>query len=115
MDHADGWMGRRLWSNFNSSGRFDGSIHTRVLVNTVFSPRHFGYGRAKDMRELVQRGLATSLDVDAFFAEQMSLNASGRYFYCITGFAYVGRVQTHRSESIPTPVSKAGSENCHEV
>jgi hypothetical protein len=48
------------------------------------------------MRELVKRGLATSLDVDAFLAEQLTLNASGRYFYCITGFAYVGRVQTHR-------------------
>jgi hypothetical protein len=57
------------------------------------------------MRDLVKRSLATSLDVDAFLAEQESLNASGRYFYCITGFAYVGRVQTHSSESIPTPAS----------
>jgi hypothetical protein len=70
--------------------------HTRVLTNSGFSPRHFGYARAQDMRELVKRGLATSLDVDAFLAEQLTLNASGRYFYCITGFAYVGRVQTHR-------------------
>ena len=105
MDHADGWMGRRLWSTFNSTGRFDGLIHTRVLTNTVFSPGHFGYARARDIRELVERGLATSLDVEEFLAEQATLNASGRYFYCITGFAYVGRVQTHRSESIPTPAS----------
>jgi SAM-dependent methyltransferase len=57
MEHADGWMGRRLWSTFNSTARFDGLIHTRVLTNSVFSPGHFGFARAQDMRELVKRGL----------------------------------------------------------
>ncbi len=93
MDHADGWMGRRLWSAFNCTDPFEGVIHARVLLNTDFSTGHFGYARAQDMKELIARGLATFDDVAAFLAEQSSLNADGRYFYSITGFAYVGRLR----------------------
>jgi len=93
MDHADGWMGRRLWSIFNSVGMFDGEIHAHVLTNSHYSPEFFGYARARDMNALIDRGLASSDEVRAFLAEQQSLNANGRYFYSITGFAYVGRLR----------------------
>jgi hypothetical protein len=45
------------------------------------------------MNELIDRGLASSDEVRAFLAEQTFLNESGRYFYSITGFAYVGRLR----------------------
>ena len=45
------------------------------------------------MKELIARGLATFDDVATFLAEQSSLHADGRYFYSITGFAYVGRLR----------------------
>jgi SAM-dependent methyltransferase len=90
MDHADGWLGRRLWSIFNSVDLFDGEIHTHVLTNRNYSPGLFGYARAQDMNGLIEKGLASSDDVQAFLAEQESLNANGRYFYSVTGFAYVG-------------------------
>lgn len=93
MDHADGWMGRRLWSIFNSVDMFDGEIYARVLINRSFSPEYFGYARAQDMNELIDRGLASSDEVRAFLAEQTFLNENGRYFYSITGFAYVGRLR----------------------
>ncbi len=50
MDHADGWMGRRLWSIFDSVKLFDGEIHAHVLTNTHYSPEFFGYARAQDMK-----------------------------------------------------------------
>jgi SAM-dependent methyltransferase len=90
MDHADGWLGRRLWSIFNSVNLFDGEIRTHVLTNRNYSPGLFGYARAQDMNGLREKGLASSDDVQAFLAEQESLNANGRYFYSVTGFAYVG-------------------------
>ena len=93
MAHADGWLGRRLWSIFNSVGMFDGEIYARVLINRSFSAEYFGYARAQDMKALIDRGLASSDDVEAFLAEQESLNANGRYFYSVTGFAYVGRLR----------------------
>ena len=68
---------------------FDGEIHARVLTNAHYSPEFFAYARAQDMRALIGKGLASSEDVEAFLAEQESLNADGRYFYSVTGFAYV--------------------------
>jgi SAM-dependent methyltransferase len=93
MDHADGWLGRRLWSIFNPVKLFDGKIHAHVLINTNYSPEFFGYARAQDMKGLLGKGLASSDDVEALLAEQESLNANGRYFYSVTGFAYVGRLR----------------------
>jgi SAM-dependent methyltransferase len=91
MEHADGWMGRRLWGVFNATGRFAGDVHARVLTNTAFEAPWFGHENARAFRSLVKRGLATADDVDRFEREQGALHAAGRYFYAITGFAYVGR------------------------
>lgn len=90
MAHADGWMGRRLWGTFDSSGLFEGAMHARLLINTVYAPPWYGHARAQDFRGLVKRGLASSEDYDRFVAEQEDLNEQGRYFYSICGFAYVG-------------------------
>ena len=90
MASADGWMGRRLWGVFNATSRFTGGIHARVLTNTAFESPCFGYDNAQAFRSLVKRGLATSQDCEAFIAEQAELHATGRYFYSITGYAYVG-------------------------
>lgn len=93
MEHADGWTGRRLWSIFNSRKLFDGAVCARVLTNSSFSPGCFGYARAQDMKCLVPLGLASDADVQSFLADQMSLNAKDRYFYSITGYAYVARLR----------------------
>jgi SAM-dependent methyltransferase len=93
MEHADGWMGRRLWGTFNSTGLFEGTLHARVLTNTIYAPPWYGHGRAQDFQGLVKRGLATTEDYQRFIAEQEALNARGRYFYSIIGFAYVGRLR----------------------
>ena len=90
MEHADGWMGRRLWGVFNATGRFTGTVQARVLTNTVYDAPWFGHENARALRSLVKRGLAAAEDYERFEREQAELHACGRYFYAITGFAYVG-------------------------
>lgn len=90
MEHSDGWMGRRLWGTFNSAGVFNGTVHARVLVNTVHAEPCFGHRNAAAFESLVKRGLASAEDYAQFSAEQRRLHAEGRYFYSITGYAYVG-------------------------
>lgn len=90
MKHSDGWMGRRLWGSFESLGLFAGSILARTLTNTIFAPPWYGHARAQDFRSLLKRALASAEDVGGFLEEQASLQAQGRYFYSITGMAYVG-------------------------
>jgi SAM-dependent methyltransferase len=90
MAHADGWMGRRLWGVFNATSSFDGVVAARVLTNTVFDAPFLGYENAHAMRSLAKRGLVEASDVDDFLREQQQLHEQGRYFYSITGFAYVG-------------------------
>jgi SAM-dependent methyltransferase len=91
MAHADGWMGRRLWGVFNATGRFSAAVHARVLTNTAFEAPWFGHENAQAFRSLVKRGLAAAEDCEEFLQEQAALQARGRYFYSITGYAYVGR------------------------
>ena len=90
MDHADGWMGRRLWGVFNATRRFDGAIHARALINTAYEPPWFGYANAAALASLVKRGLASADDHDVFMRDQEALYAEGRYFYSITGYAFAG-------------------------
>ena len=90
MAHADGWMGRRLWGLFASSGLFDGAVHARALINTAFQSPCYGHARAQEFQFLVEHALASSEDVSWFLDEQAELSRQGRYFYCITGLAYVG-------------------------
>jgi SAM-dependent methyltransferase len=91
MAHADGWMGRRLWGIFNATGRFTGTVEARVLTNTRYEAPCFGHENAQAFRSLVKRGLASADDHARFARDQAELHARGRYFYAITGFAYVGR------------------------
>jgi SAM-dependent methyltransferase len=91
MEHADGWMGRRLGGVFAATGLFHGAVHARVMVNTTYAPPWYGHARVQDMASLVRRGRASADDCDRFVRDQEALAAQGRYFYGITGFAYVGR------------------------
>ena len=90
MAGVDPWLGRRLWGICNTSGAFRGEVVSRTLIETSFSPGLYGYDRAQDFRELVGDGVVTPEECEGFFAEQRELDAEGRYFYAVTGFAYVG-------------------------
>ncbi|HEV2701923.1 MAG TPA: methyltransferase domain-containing protein [Steroidobacteraceae bacterium] len=90
MDHSDGWMGRRLSGAIGATALFEGTVHARVLTNTSFAAPSYGHARAQDFRALVKRQLVSAEDYAAFLQDQHALQAQGRYFYSITGFAYVG-------------------------
>ena len=94
MNHADGWMGRRLWGIFNQTGLFSGTPYARVLINTIYASPFYGWARADDFRHLASHNLVSIEEVAQFTSEQEQLAAEGRYFYSITGYAFVGRRRT---------------------
>jgi hypothetical protein len=91
MEHADGWMGRRLRGVFAPTGLFDGTVHARVMVNTTYAEPWYGHARVQDFGRLVRKGLASAEDHEAVVRGVEALSRAGRYFYSITGYAYVGR------------------------
>lgn len=91
MEHSDPWMGRRLWGVLNSTNAFTGSVHARTLMNTEYCEPWFGHANARAFWSLVKRGLARAEDVEQFEQEQLRLYQEGRYFYSISGYAYVGQ------------------------
>lgn len=91
MNHVDPWAGRRLWGLFNASRAFRGEVRSHTLVETSFVPGSYGYDRANDFLDLVEEGAVSAAECERFLAEQRQLHSQGRYFYAITGFAYVGR------------------------
>jgi SAM-dependent methyltransferase len=94
MDHADGWMGRRLWGTFAPTGAFDGTMHARVLTNTVYEPPWYGHAMAQSLAGLARHGLAPREECERFAAEQAALARAEQYFYSIAGYAFVGRRKT---------------------
>jgi SAM-dependent methyltransferase len=90
MAHADGWMGRRLAGLFRAIGAFDGGVRARVLLNSTYEPGHFGFENAQALAGPARRALASPSEYEWFLEEQARLAREGRYFYSITGFAYVG-------------------------
>ena len=91
MRHADGWMGRRLHGLLAPTGLFDGAVHARVLTNTRYAAPLYGHAAAQSFRTLARRRLVPADDVARFLADLEARDAAGRYFYAITGYAYVGR------------------------
>jgi SAM-dependent methyltransferase len=91
MEHSDGWMGRRLWGVFAPTGLFDGAVHARVMINTTYAEPWYGHARVQDFASLVRKGLATAQDHHSVIRDVERLSREGRYFYSITGYAYVGR------------------------
>jgi SAM-dependent methyltransferase len=91
MEHADGWMGRRLHGVFTATGRFRGAVHAHTLTNTIYAAPWYGHARAQDLARLVAHGLVTAEDHARFAADLERAVASGRYFYALTSFVYVGQ------------------------
>lgn len=91
MDASDGWMGRRLWGVFQESGMFEGHVEARVMTNTLFAEPWYGHARARDCGSMVKHGLISQDDYETFLGDITDTAKRGRYFYAITGFAYVGR------------------------
>jgi SAM-dependent methyltransferase len=103
MGNADGWMGRRLWGLFQATQMFAGAVHARVLLNTTYAPPFYGHARAQDFRALVERGVVDADEYARFIADLEALEKQGRYFYSVTGYAYVGERLEQRTERAAEP------------
>ncbi len=91
MADCDAWMGRRLWGLCNGSDLFEGRVYTYVLINTQFCPPYYGYERINDFQEMVESGLITREEFEAFYQDILGSSHRGEYFYSITMYIYVGR------------------------
>ena len=91
MDHTDPWMGRRLWGYLQGSGLFEGEVRVRVMTNTQFAEPWHGYRMAHWFKGLVKRGQVSETDYDGFLSDLEELAATGRYFWSVNRYVYVGR------------------------
>jgi SAM-dependent methyltransferase len=91
MDNTDPWMGRRLWGYLEGSGLFEGEVQVRVMTNTEFAEPWHGYRMAHWFAGLVRRGHVSESDYEDFMADLGELAASGRYFWSVNRYVYVGR------------------------
>jgi SAM-dependent methyltransferase len=91
MDETDPWMGRRLWGLLEGSGLFEGEVRVRVMTNTEFAEPWHGYRMAHGMRGLVRRGHISEGEYADFVADLEALAATGRYFWSVNRYVYVGR------------------------
>ena len=91
MANADGWMGRRLWREFQKAGGFAGKIETYVLANTEYAEPLYGHMMAHSFEGLVRQGKITQDEYAAFRQEIDQLAKAGRYFYSINMYIYTGR------------------------
>lgn len=88
---------RRLWSTFQASGLFAGTVHARVLTNTTYAASSYGHARIADLALLAQRGLIAQADYERLLRQVEELAADDSYFYSSTCYAYVGRKQGEAS------------------
>lgn len=91
MDHADPWMGRRLWGLLEGSGLFEGRVEVRVMTNTEFAEPWHGFRMAHWFGALVRRGHVPAAEYEAFLEDLAELAARGRYFWSVNRYVYVGR------------------------
>ncbi len=105
MDHADGWMGRRLWSTFNSTGLFGGVIHARVLVNTDFSPgQHHGICLCRPPSEASKRLISTGQSYRS--APQELTHAERNYMKALSALI-LAHARPIKADASPTPSSRS--------
>jgi hypothetical protein len=61
------------------------------MTNTIFAEPWHGYRMAHRFRGLVKRGQVAQSDYEAFMVDLRELAATGRYFWSINRYVYVGR------------------------
>ncbi|HEX5324769.1 MAG TPA: methyltransferase domain-containing protein [Capsulimonadaceae bacterium] len=91
MQNADGWMGRRLWREFQRAGVFEGRMETYVLSNIEYSEPFYGHMMAHSFEGLVRQGSVTNEEYVAFRREIERLAERNEYFYSINMYIYTGR------------------------
>jgi len=90
MEASDGQMGRRLWSLFEGSGKFKGTIASFVLLETEFREGKYGFGRLRDLSCLVEGGSIDPTEYEIICNEMQGLSEENKYFYSVNSYIYAG-------------------------
>ncbi len=90
MEASDGQMGRRLWGQFEGSGKFIGKIASFTLLETEYQEGKYGFDRLRDISGLVETGSIEPAEYETICGEMKSLSDINRYFYSVNSFIYVG-------------------------
>lgn len=90
MDACDGMMGRKLWSLFQRTKRFRGTIEICCFIETTFEKGNYGYERLQDLGHLVKRNEIKQDEYDLIKKEMEELHKRGEYFYSLNSYIYHG-------------------------
>lgn len=91
MEASDGQMGRKIWSLFQGTGLFKGSIDTFTLIETEYEKGKYGYDRLNDLAGLVNQGRLDRAEYKIILDEMKVLNENGEYFYSLNSYIYIGK------------------------
>lgn len=91
MDACDGWIGRRLWGYFHSSGLFDGSADCYCEVETDYREGTHGYRYVRDMNDFTaDGGFLTQAEYEELLADMQSASDRGEYLFSAPYYIYSG-------------------------
>jgi hypothetical protein len=89
MDHADGWMGRKLAGLLMKCPRFKNTrLGVQVQMETTYKPSCYGYQLSRDLLRLArERGSGISTrEVSSFLSGLMKQSRRGDYFYSVNRY-----------------------------
>jgi hypothetical protein len=91
MEHAEGWMGRKLAGTLKKCLRFkDTRLGVQVLVETAYKSACYGYQRSRDLLSLArQRGSGVSKrEVSRFLSDLKKQSRCGDYFHSVNRYYF---------------------------
>ena len=92
MDDLDGWMGRRLYGVFHSTGFFESRIWVHSVIETEYKEGLFGYEFSQNIGWLVEShtDTITKEEYERFLSELKTADKSGTYLFSKPYYIYKG-------------------------
>ncbi len=92
MDDIDSWIGRRLYSIFNTTGLFTGQAYIHSVIETSYLEGNNGYNQIKNFGDLVtdNTGLITQEEYDLLVTDMQNAQENGTYLFSKPYYIYKG-------------------------
>lgn len=92
MDDLDGWMGRRLYGNFNGSGFFESEIYVHSVVETEYKEGMYGYEFSRDISWLTGKNISvlSNEEYSCFINDLIESDKNGSYLFSKPYYIYKG-------------------------
>ena len=92
MDACDGWIGRRVWGYFNSTGLFESRIKIYNSIETEFTEDYGGWHYIHDMKYFLEpKGFLTEAEYTELIADMKETYTRGKYLCTSPYYIYTGR------------------------